>query len=196
MTCQVETLARCRARWHRLLDRLAHKNEKFAIQRNYGWCELANSTVYILKHKNGVLKKIKLPKLYICSKLAIRILPELLEVVQSENMWSFFCDPIDNFEQVSQITLTCLLPNLPAFFVRETFHSIQHCFYKANIFHISWSFISNFFIVLWLQKMCEILKATARYWENNFFFGKLLFLTLTNSKRLLRYWFKIFGQAN
>ena len=121
--------------------------------------------------------KKKLPKLYICLQLAIRILPELLEVVQSENMWSFFCDPIDNFEQVSQITLTCLLPNLPAFFVRETFHSIQHCFYKANIFHISWSFISNFFIVLWLQKMCEILKATARYWENNFFFGKLLWRT-------------------
>ena len=68
-----------------------------------------------------------------------------------------------------------------AFFASKTFHSIWHCSYKTNIFYISRSFNSHFFIVLWLQQMCEILEVTSRHQENSFFFGKLLFLTLTSS---------------
>ena len=40
------------------------------------------------------------------------------------------------------------------------------------------------FIAVWLQQMCKILKATGNQRENSFYFGELLFLTLTslNSK--------------
>ena len=39
----------------------------------------------------------------------------LLKVVQSENIWRCFSVPIDNFEQMSQITDMCLLPILSNF---------------------------------------------------------------------------------
>ena len=110
--------------------------------------------------RNDVLKKMKLPKLYICQKLAIGTPRGLLKVVESEILWCYFCALIDNFERVSRITVMCLLPTSCVYC--KTFHSIQCCFYKTSIFHISWSFNSHCFIVLWLQLMCKILKATAR----------------------------------
>ena len=70
------------------------------------------TTDCILKHKNDVLKKTELPKLYVCWKLAARTSQELLKVVQSENMRRCFCARIGNLEQVSQIILVCLLPHL------------------------------------------------------------------------------------
>ena len=80
---------------------------------------------------------IKLPNLYIRLKLSIRTPRGLLKVVQSEKMWRCFSLPIDNFEQVSQITLACLSPTL-WIFAWEIFHSIEHGLYKTNIFLISW----------------------------------------------------------
>ena len=104
------------------------------------WSALMHTCVhsnwlYILNHENDVLKKIKFPKLYI--KLALGTPRGLLKVVQSENIWRCFCASIDNFEQVSQITIAFLLPTL-SIFCMVNVHSIPHCFYKTNIFHISW----------------------------------------------------------
>ena len=77
------------------------------------WCKVVFTlTTYILKHKKDVLKETKLPKLYICYKLAIRTPQGLLKVVQIESMWYWFCVCIDNLEQVSQIILLCLFPPL------------------------------------------------------------------------------------
>ena len=76
---------------------------------------------------------------------------------------------------------SCAYCQLWTFFACKTFHSIQHSLYKTSIFHISWFLTLFFLIVLWLQQICKILKATARLWKNGFFFGKFLFLTLTSS---------------
>ena len=57
-----------------------------------------------------------------------------------------------------------------------------------QIFQISWSFNSHFFIVLWLQQLCKILKATARQREKSFFFRKLLFLTFSSSTSKVYYY--------
>ena len=73
-----------------------------------------------------------------------------MKVVQIENTWLCFCVPIDNFEQMSQVTLACLLSTL-SIFACETFHSIR--FYERNIFHISWSF--NFYCALIAANMRE-----------------------------------------
>ena len=81
---------------------------------------------------------------------------------------------------VSQITVICLLPALRIFYIQN----IPFCFSMViikPIIYISWSFNSHFFILLWLQQICKILKATACQQENGFFLGKLLFLTLTSS---------------
>ena len=56
---------------------------------------------------------------------------------------------------------SCVWYWLWALFAWETFHSIQHCFYKKNIFHSFLFFNFQFFIALSLQHICHILKATA-----------------------------------
>ena len=89
----------------------------FSYQRSFFVCFLSNVPMHTCVHshwlcfetKNDVLKKTKLPKLYICLKLAIKTPRELLKVVQSENMQCCFCAPINNLEQVPQIILPCLL---------------------------------------------------------------------------------------
>ena len=79
-------------------------------------------------------------------------------------MTLFLC-PYWYFRQVLQIPL-CAYYILWAFFSCKTFFSIQHYFYKTNIFHISWSFDSYFFIVLSLQQMYErIVLSLKRYFD-------------------------------
>ena len=39
--------------------------------------------------------------------------------IQSENIWRCFCVPIDNFKQVSQITVMCLLLTLSIFYMQS-----------------------------------------------------------------------------
>ena len=82
---------------------------------------------------------------------------------------------------------SCVYCQRWASFAYEVFHSYKHCFYKANIFHISWSFNVSFFYCT-LIAANVILKATARWRENSFFFVRILFLTLTsfNSKGYYR----------
>ena len=92
--------------------------------------------------------------------------------------------------------VSCVYCQLWAFLSCKTFHSIQHCFYKTNTFHISCSFNSHFFIVLWLQHIFEILNAITGQRENSFFFTQLRFLTLTSSNSKGPYYFEMFSQAN
>ena len=82
-------------------------------------------------NKNDVLKKIKLPKLYVCLKVSNKDTTGLLRVVQSENIWRCFCVHIDNFKQVSQIYLMCLFPNLSFFCMQQ----VPYCsaLFKKNI---------------------------------------------------------------
>ena len=112
------------------------------------WCTLVfPPTDYVLNHKNDVLQKRKLPKLFICQKLTLRTPWGLLKVVQSENIWRGFYVLTDNFEQVSQLPsrVHC---RLWAFFACKTFHSIQHRFHKTNILRISWFFISYYVSII------------------------------------------------
>ena len=81
-----------------------------------------------------------------------------------ENIWRCFCDRTLNI------------------FASKTFHSIQHCFYKTNIFHISLSLNSLFLLCSDCSKCARFLKAALCQQENSFFFAKLLFLTLKSSK--------------
>ena len=125
---------------------------------------------------------------------------ELLKIAQSGNAWPCFCVPFDNFEQVSQITAMCLYPTLSIFYM-ENVPSLRHCFYKTNIFHVPLSFNLQFFIVLWLQKMCEILKiliCNRTSAKEQFFLRKVALSNFDELqlKRSLGYCLEICSQAN
>ena len=61
------------------------------------------------------IEKDKTPEAVHLLKVSNKDTTGLLKVVQSENIWHCFCIPIDNFEQVSQITFRYLLPTLSIF---------------------------------------------------------------------------------
>ena len=101
-------------------------------------------TDYILKHKKWCIENDKTPEAVGLLKVirTPRGLLKVIPIIMCHKLSSrFYCQ-------------------LGALFVYEKLHSSQHCFHK--ILHISWSSNSQFFIALWSQQMCEILKATAR----------------------------------
>ena len=75
------------------------------------WCTLVFTPDYYILKEKWCIEKEKTPRLYI-SKVSNK---NTKGIVQSENIWRCFCVPIDNFKQVSQITVMCLLPTLNIF---------------------------------------------------------------------------------
>ena len=113
--------------------------------------------------------------------------------VQSENIWPCFRIPIDNFKQVSEIT-SCVYSQISAFFARKTFHSIQHCFHKTNIFTFL-DLLALFFYIVVIA--ADVREGNFTSTKEKFFLQKVTFSNFgeLQLKRFLLFCFEVFIQA-